>query len=190
MRRMIDDYVWHEVDPDGDRRRQTSQIAANYFEKKLLEGKQLVEIIRGRFDAVIFEQWLYHAFYSNIRKGFELYREVIWRAREVRKFGFAQRIQKTAAPFVESLTLDSKFEFDVLRARLLSDTGDPQQSKEILEELIQENKNKPQRLAEIYNALAVSETRLGELNEALQHHLQSLRISEHRESGAMAKILN
>ena len=130
---MIDDYVWHEVDPDGDRRRQTSHIAANYFEKELWKVSSWSEYSAQDLMQSSLSSGLIMPSIRTLEKALKLYREVIWRARQVRKFGFAQRIQKTAAPFVESLTLDSKFEIDVLRARLLSDTGDPQQSKGILE---------------------------------------------------------
>jgi len=58
MRRMVNTYVWPEVDLEGDRRRRATKRAAEYLSKKLKTWKTQIEQLRRRPSSIALEQQL------------------------------------------------------------------------------------------------------------------------------------
>jgi tetratricopeptide (TPR) repeat protein len=48
MRRMVNGYVWPEVDPDGDRKRRDSRLATVYFEREIRDLKARIDQFKER----------------------------------------------------------------------------------------------------------------------------------------------
>jgi hypothetical protein len=48
MRRMVNDYVWPEADPDGDRKRRDSKLAAVYCQRKIRDLKGEIDQLKER----------------------------------------------------------------------------------------------------------------------------------------------
>lgn len=187
MRRMINQYVWPEVDPQERRRRRDSKIAAELFEA---EDQQLRERISQRnqlelttlFEQealfttrqVVNQQQIEHAFYSDAKTGFDVWKKIVRERRNANEFGFAKSLIGVAQNFYQQFDANQQFEFDLLKARLANDTGEVREAELMLHELLKENKNIEEREAELYNALGLVEEKIGKLVEARDHQLQSL----------------
>jgi len=98
MRRMVRDYVWPDIDPDGGRRQQDSKLAVEYFTSQIetltQEFEQLIEQegearqaenVQAEFDAFVAgevleqelwalrEQLLFHTAFVNPQQGVKLF---------------------------------------------------------------------------------------------------------------------
>lgn len=190
MRRMINEHVWPEVDPDKFRRRRDSRLAVKLFESEEQELKQRLTQ-RGQIDlADLFEreallrrretvnvQQIEHALYANLNSGFQAWKRIVDERRTEKSFQFARNsLLPLARPYYEHFRDDDQFEFDMLVARLRSDTGEVHQAQQMLLRLLSENQGQQNREANIYNALALAEEKLGRLSLALEHQLNALKI--------------
>jgi hypothetical protein len=202
MRRMVEEYVWRDVYP-VERRRRDSRIAAELFEqedKRLKErlaeretgdlGRLFERAALAREPEIINQQWIEHALYSDTESGFDVWKRIIDEQRAENKFSFAKSLLEIARPYYEQFNPDQRFEFDMLIARLTSDTGQVREAEEMLKNLLVLNLGIRSREANIYNALALVEEKLGKLREARDHQLDALKIVEEINERAVPFVAN
>ncbi|MCP4112466.1 MAG: tetratricopeptide repeat protein [Desulfobacteraceae bacterium] len=192
MRRMINEYVWPEIDPAEDHRHEYSQIATAHYENEVLNiEKQITELKKedsGKLEIflkkeIVFSKreaaiisWVRHAMISDIENGFSAYKDAVWKARDERRHRFAKKLEETVQPHIPRLNPDQQYEFNMLHGRLLNDRRIVQEAKKLFEQLLDGNQGKLEREADIHNALSVSEINLGNYEVALKHQQKSFSI--------------
>jgi tetratricopeptide (TPR) repeat protein len=193
MRRMVNSHVWPTIDPDGGRRRRYSQTVAEYFEEQVKQLEEEIEALPSIYEAeydVLIELddlirkkdtttllWLEHTLISDQDAGLALYETLVQNARRQLRIRFARKLEATVEPFLDQFDNDQTYHFTVVRCQLLNDDGKFEQAKNKLLKLLNQQEGILQREARLYNALAVSEVGLGELDLALDHQKLCLRIN-------------
>ncbi len=187
MRRMVNEYLWPLVDPEGDRQVRDSKIAVEYFENEaqklevqikakanqqtdLGSSQELVDL-ESRLD-LLTEQWVTHALKSEIEKGFGIYSKSLQKARNAKKYNFAKKLEEIIQPYIVALDTPQLYEFKMLHGRLLTDIGETEQAINLFKQLLLEQQGDAERESDIYNALSVSEVQVGDFNAALTDQLK------------------
>ncbi|MCP4350707.1 MAG: ATP-binding protein [Desulfobacterales bacterium] len=192
MRRMVNEYLWKIVDPGGKRRSRDSTRAAKYLIRKIEELEVVIRKLkdedRSRLDVslklseveenvgLLTTQLILHTLISDIEKGFSIYKDTFWKARDERKLRFAKELEEIIQPYISRLNPDQQYEFTILHGRLLNDTRKVQEAKKLFGQLLDENQGNSEREADIHNALSVSEINLGNYELALKHQRKSYSI--------------
>lgn len=204
MRRMVNKYVWDEIDPQERRRRRDSKIAAQLFEQEdqRLKDRLQEEITesdldglfkreaRVRYRQVVNEQWVEHSLYSDPASGFQVWEKIILERRTAKEFRFAKKLVELARPYFEQFDAEQQFDFDMLDARLLSDIGQVNEAEKRLHELRMNNQGDKEREADIYNALGLVEEKLGKLRKALDHQQKCYDIVKETNKNAVPFVTN
>ena len=194
VRRMVNEYVLPNDRKDILRElKGYSKDAAAYFAiqgkklKKQLEEIENIgngqtknaqyikrgELLRKRIFSM--EKEVYHTFFWNMKQGVQTYSEVIWRLRRDCRIQAAIRVQESIRLYLDGFDEEQRHQYELLRVRLLNDSGKAEEAEGILLEFLEQKKSVTDaEKADIYNALAVSELRLGKLNQALEHQLACL----------------
>lgn len=202
MRRMIVAYVQPEVDPDNIRKREESQLAAEYFKEEIEKLQKEIEKleIQDQSDLKIFLQLeeliskheafslqeLEYTLFADVEKGFSLYKNIVDKAYKSRQIRIVQQFQKTIEPFVSKMTLQHGYWVKIFHGKLFNVMGQAHEAKKLFDELLSQIKTDfdPSSdaflsiVSEIYNAIATSESKLGQLDPALKHQLECLKICE------------
>lgn len=209
VRRMINVYVLPATQYDTlQELKNYSNLAVNYFAQKIEEfdaqlektkdfNIQETDIYMERADILrrrhsLMAQQVDHAFFSDIEAGVKTYSKVIWKLRREHRTRVALHIQESVDKYLAKLTKDSqRREYELLRARLLNDSGNALEAEIALKELLQEKQITIDEKAGIYNALAVSELMLGKLNSALEHQLECLDIvTKSEDTASIPQVAN
>src|SRR5439155_20022361 len=128
---------------------------------------------------VLTAQYVEHALFADSNSGFQLFEKEVQQARDRCRYRLAKRLYDVTQVFAEKLNSYQRQRLLLVHARLLYDTGNAGQAREILHELLDAGPLHEELQADIYNALAVSETKLGNVNQALQYQTQSLNLFQH-----------
>ncbi len=192
MRRMVNEYLWKIVDPTYERRSRDSARGAGYLKTKIEEFNTVIRKLknkdRTRLDislnlseveeklGLLTKQLILHTLIFDIEKGFSIYKDTFWKARDERKLRFAKELEEIMQPHISQLNPDQQYEFIVLHGRLLNDTRKVQEAKKLFGQLLDENQGNSEREADIHNALSVSEINLGNYELALKHQRKSYSI--------------
>ena len=190
MRRMVNEYVWPEVDPEL--RRDYSSMAVPIFVEQIAAIEQQMKELRQKEadsltaflarntllgqQEVLTAQYVEHALFADTNSGFRHFEEAVQQARDRGRYRFAKRLYDVAQGFVEKLNSFQRQRLQVIHARLLYDTGNAAQARGILHRLLVAAPNHEELQAGIYNAFAASEVKLGNINQALQYQTQSLNL--------------
>lgn len=198
MRRMVNQYLWQEVDPDGHRQRYYSSIASEYFftERQNLK-QQISQQIKHADDffeiaslteqrQLMTKEWVRHAFIADINEGFEVYKQALSKERNTENHIFALKLSKVATEYTKNFNSNQLFEFNEMQARLLYTVGQAEAAKTSFEELLEDCKTdttidettRKSRLAEVYNGLGVSDVNLGNFEKSLDNQKEALAIYE------------
>jgi ABC-type sugar transport system substrate-binding protein/tetratricopeptide (TPR) repeat protein len=203
MRRMVNEYVWPEVDPDGDRQRRDSQLIVACLEDKarvladriqqlevaeqearreknaLAELNALVE--RGVLERelwVLRSQQLDHTFWMDTMEGVEAFTEMF----DATPRGYRASIHEALVSVMEShlkrVSLAPMYELDSRRIAHLLDIGQYSQAKGLAREVLKREGLSPERQVNILTRLANCARFLGSLPEAVGYLEQSLAICD------------
>jgi tetratricopeptide (TPR) repeat protein len=192
MRRMVNEYVWPELDPEI--RRSYSSLVVPIFLEQIAVIEQQIKNLRQKetetdslnaFIAhnalleqleVLTTQYIEHALFADISSGFEQFEKTVRQARYSNRYRLAKKLYDVALGFLEGLNSHQRQHLQLVNARNLYDTGNARQAREILRELLDAGPADEELRADIYNALAVCETKIGNINEALRYQTQSLNL--------------
>lgn len=247
MRRMVREYLFPENDLLATRElRNYSKLASEYYNQQIRKQQQRrkqekdpvkrLEIIKERNE--LFMQWVYHSMFFDVEQGVSNYGAIIWQLKNEKRFQVALRLQAHIQGFITKFTQKQKFQYDILQARLLTDTGQPQKAEGVLKGITERLQDEftrkkifreqsrfwnamyershlsksrkisnvsqdsffkrlergflpdeafysfsqgeqnlyKEEYADIYNAFAVTEVKLGELQSALAYQLDCLRL--------------
>lgn len=187
MRRMVEEYVWPEVDPDGSQLRHDCKLGSEYYRDRSTELAQYLAnsnlSLRERDDATrsldAFRlEWLRYGFGYWPDDGFRVYMKLFNEARSVRRTRFVGKLQTWIEQEhnLSRLTSEQNTWIRLNRAKLLNDlAGDSAaDAKSILLRLLEDDLDDTSLLAETYNQLGASEVMLGDFRSALRHEERSL----------------
>lgn len=199
MRRMVNQYLWKEVDSDNYRKIHYSKIASKYFYTERQDFKQkIIEKIETQgqntddfFEIADFtqkrqlmtEEWIRHAFIADVNKGFEVYKQAVNAEKDTENHFFAYKLGKLDESYKKQLNSDQLFEFFNLEARLLYGIGQAEKAQTRFQTLLKhcesdtiDETTRQSRLAEIYNGLGVSKVYLNNLQGSLVDQKKALAI--------------
>jgi tetratricopeptide (TPR) repeat protein len=196
MRYMVQKYVWNEIDPGKTQRKKLSNIAANFYSRRVaaLENKirslnksiqtntkDDSKLLLKRDDLIrLYDtanlQWLEYTLQVQVEKGIDLYKNLEEKAREEHRIRFVQKLTRLVRRRIGEFNSDQRYEINLRYGRLLNDMGrgNAQTAKNLFTEMLNEYEDDPKRAANIYHLLGVSEVALGQFNLALEHEKRSL----------------
>ena len=208
MRRMITDYVWDEVDPESDRRRRDSEFTAHYLARivdnltrKIAKYEQeegnlpttqpsqletALEAFSKR-EALEQEVWflkaqhLKHLLFANLNEGIQLFIETFDEATRECHFSFRQTLLTHVEPYIKVCSSEHYYEVESRRIKQLFDTGDYQQTKELVIYLLEQKDLHPEKQVNLLIFLANSQIRLGNVKKGITAFENALRISQDHE---------
>lgn len=205
MRRMVNAYVWPEVDSDGDRRRRDSRLAVGYLERKIeeindqigqfeekektarREGDLELELdIFTRREALERELWrlegrrLRHLLLVDLDKGVQIFVDLFGKATQSYRFTFRESLvtQVQQPQFLKRFSSVQRYAVDIRRAMHLIDDGRYRAAKELLLNMLDREEVLPAQYVEIMIQLGNAEVRLGQFEQAINHFKEAVERSE------------
>ena len=203
MRRLVIEYVWHEVDPDGLRQKRDSRRAVEWYQRergqllgRLQERKGAqqpdefdIEKLQEYLDTLE-EQLCLHLLESDIPDRFSTWMQVVNQQRLIDKFSSAKKLVDNAFTHFPTFTEDQQFDYLLLKARLTGENGQGVDAEIQLNSLLEQFGQLERRKSSISNALGIVEGKLGKFELALTHQLQCLEIIQHNNPKAVPNVAN
>jgi tetratricopeptide (TPR) repeat protein len=205
MRRMVNAYVWSEVDPDGDRRRRDSRLAVEYLEREIddlskqidqLEEKEKSAHREGELEeeldiftkreALERELWrlegrrLRHLLLVDLDKGVQSFADLFEKATQTYRFSFRETLvtQVQQPQFVKKFSSEQRYAVDIRRTMHLIDDGRYRAAEELLLNMLDREGVLPSQYVEIMIQLGNAEVRLGQFEQAIHHFKEAVERSE------------
>jgi len=201
MRRMVNKYLWPDVDPDGDRRRRDSAMAADYLKCKVQSVDERIsqiekreEVAREHLDskaeldvfvereALERELWaiegqrLHHTLLADLDKGVEAFTEIFDKATRSYRTAFRETTIVQMQQYADRLSIEQRYELDNRQARHLIDKGQYLQAKELITEVLAEQSSRPGQRLDMLTLLSNCNALLGNLLKATDQLEEALDI--------------
>jgi tetratricopeptide (TPR) repeat protein len=203
MRRMVNEYVWPEVDPDGDWRRRDSNLAAEYLKHKIKELSRQIRRFEdevppqeANFDAEmsLFTKrqelernlWnlkgrrLRHLLITDLDKGIRIFADLFDRATRSYRFTFRDmlvtRVEKPQ--FAERFSSEQRYKVDIRRVTHLIDEGKYIEAEDLLLKMLKRKDLLPKQYVESLIQLGNVEVRLGRFEQSISHFIKAVEQSE------------
>jgi tetratricopeptide (TPR) repeat protein len=188
MRRMIDEHIWGDIDPERSRRRQISFQMAKYFDERAarLEGQPAEEAIDDATSLEAFlaqnllqqqywtlrEQQLFHLLRADLLQGYGLFLKLFEEA-TLSGYGYQQRstLLNYVQEFADQLDKEQRYEIDIRQARYWLETGQQDnisKARHLLEQLMSAYADDGERELDILTRLANCHRRSGQLASAAE----------------------
>jgi tetratricopeptide (TPR) repeat protein len=201
MRRMINEYVWVEVDPDGDRQRRDSELITKYLENKIQimtsqlsqlekeeeiaadKGKAGIELdIFAKREALERETWivkaeyLKHTLLVNTDKGVNTFANIFDEATKKYQISLRETLLVQMQQHIEKLSDEQLYELNSRRVKYLLDRAEYLKAKEFATKILENAYITTEQRIDTLTRLANCDRALGKLQEAIRHLDQALRI--------------
>lgn len=216
MRRMVNEYVWLEVDPQGSRQRRDSRLATEYLKDEIQRlTKRIKELAteqeRDRREAntqielkafttretlerglwALREQLLFHTLVVDVNDGFKTFTKIFDDATKVYHFSFREIILKLIQKYVEKLTLPQLDQLDNRRVKYLLDQGKYEQASTLARQISVRQTILPQQQVDTLIDIANAEIRLGELSVGTDYFKKAVEVSRKNNlEAALARATN
>jgi tetratricopeptide (TPR) repeat protein len=189
MRRMIHDYVWEEVDPDGERRHYESQRVVDCVERKMrMLTQQIAELEEqtlqaskagnaeaeftafNRREALNRELWmlkrqhLQHLFVIDQEESLRVFAENFDDATENRQFSFREALLAQMETYEQSLSAPKRAIVSSRRLKVLFDKGRYPLADELATKILEEFDISPEKRVETLVSRANTKIRLGDVS--------------------------
>ncbi|MDM8521331.1 tetratricopeptide repeat protein [Anaerolineales bacterium HSG6] len=183
MRRMVSQYVWPNVDPDQQRRRRDSRLAATYLNQQigeiaqnLVEIEQLIitapteqlahflqkDVLEGRLWHLK-GQRLIHILVIDLKQGFDLFIELFGQATLAHQLSFRAILLAIIRPYLDQLTADQTYEVNIRQLWYLADRGQYEAIHQLASQLLAQPNLTLSHQAEFLIQRAEAEIKLGHL---------------------------
>lgn len=218
MRRMVNEYVWHEVDPEGDRRRYESQLVAGYLEKKIaalteqalaFARQEKIASEQGEAEAefkaftqreilereiwMFKRQHLQHIFVVDFDKGITVFAKNFDEATQKCQFSFRESLLSQMQQYAEPLSKKPKERY-ILDSRCLTylfDKSKYSQADELATKILQELDMIPEQRLNTLIIRANVNIRLGKITSGVDDFRMAVDVSKsHHLSVWHIKALN
>jgi tetratricopeptide (TPR) repeat protein len=203
MRSMIDDYVWDEVDPSGDRRKNYSKLAENYIGKEIHTLKDRIVDLehKNKITQDVEEQWkiseeiesieqellvlkrrnIVHSLYVDTDKGIMAFIDAYEDAMRKWRFSFIGAVIARMRNFQKKekkLSHHHIHEIDIREIRYLLLRGEYQKVKELANNILESDHLSDELRIEGLISSANAAIRLGNVNAAISLFSDAVKISE------------
>lgn len=161
MRRMVRDYVWPDVDPSGDRRREESRLAAGYLSRRLADvARQITELesqindAHRRQDAEaelrlvmaqevleetfipLYQQLLFHTMFVDKAEGLEVFITYFEQSTQIYRFQFREALLAEIDKYRDDLEAEQVNAVKIRRVKFLLDRRAYREGCELATELL------------------------------------------------------
>lgn len=203
MRRMVNEYVWPEVDKEEDRRRRVSKLATEYLrreiqtttnrsrqlateqEKARQEGNAQAELdaftTRETLERELWtlkEQLVFHTLFANTKEGVKTFVEVFDEATKRNRLSFQKLLLQQTENFKKEFTEAEKYEVEIRRVVYLLNERRTAEAKQILDTLMIKYADGDRREVDMLTRLANYAQLSGNLTEAINYLEKALAICE------------
>ncbi len=215
MRRMVNEHIWPEIDPQGERQRRDSTRAIAYLEHKLKTLREQIAQL-GKVEKATYEErdakeleaflerealerelWgleeqrLRHTLPVNLTEGIEVFAKMFDEATQVYRFSFRQTLISEVQQYWDQLSPDQRYIVDIRRAKHMLDCGEYQAGKELLLEMLNYPGLQPSQKVDMYIQLGNLEIRLGDFGAGREYFEEAVRLSqEHNLEDWLTRALN
>lgn len=203
MRRLINKYVWPQVDPDGHRQRRDSKLALDYLEQKIQvttekireaekKEKMSLQETNGSLDLETFltsqaleqELWslkvdlLKHALVVDLDEGVKRFAGVFDEATTGYRLSFRQTLVAQVQGYDRQLSPEQQYELNSRRVKYLIDGLEYAQAKELVTQILARGNLLPEQHIDMLIQQANVEVRLGSVEQAIVDFQAAIEISE------------
>ena len=206
MEEMVQDYVWPDFDPEGERRRWYSEQSLPYFQAEIDDLQREIDKYRQNLSGIsnsseaskkrmalaltieeleqhmwqLKEQYLCHTLVTDAAKGLGLFVFFFDEATKTSRFLLRRRFFKEAQEYAKQLKAAEQGILEFHKARLLFDEGDYQQARELSDKLLMSKILSPEDSLESLWLLANSKVRLGEVDESIHDFIQARQLCQRK----------
>jgi tetratricopeptide (TPR) repeat protein len=205
MRRMINEYVWVEVDPKGDRQRRDSKLVIKYLDRKIRVLTQEVEQLEkeekvaeeqkdvktaldafAKRVALEHEEWilrtehLKHTLFVDIPQGVKAFVETFDEATKKNQFALRDRLLVQMQSYADKLSVEQRYELDSRRVQYwyLRSKSEYDQARELTTQILKEGDISPEKQVNILISRANAEIRLGHVKKGISDFEKAVKISK------------
>ena len=198
MRRMVREYVWPEVDPDGDRQQHDSNLAITYFDRQINQIEERIRKLRASLETdedyqhslkVFLEQdflerqlWVYkgerldHSFFIDVDIGMRTFVQMFDEATSVYRFSERGRLVNQAMHYYSQLAPVARYELESRRAKYLLDDGSYERARDLVTEILVRTDLTPEQRIDMLIQGGNAEIRLGYLAAGIADFEQAVHI--------------
>ncbi|MBN1452282.1 MAG: hypothetical protein JW963_14805 [Anaerolineales bacterium] len=196
MRRMVIDYVWPELDPDGDRRRRDSRAAIAYIEKEIEALKKHIitlasvedlraMILRDTLEGELWvqeEQRLRHILYVDPDEGTNAFVAIFDEANKAYHPHIRGLLLETIQPFYDSLSSEQRHQVSRRKAQYLFDVTRYTEAQEVLVNLLARHDLLTLEHIDLLILLGNTEVRLGNVSVGVSEFEKAHTLAQEIES--------
>lgn len=184
MRNLINRYIWPERDPEEGRRKRDSRLASEMFARDcrlLQEEIESLEETEQSYTAnyakvglserlaVSTLQLVEHSMFYDVEQGFDEFQSQFRRARRGGQTRIARQLIDLISGYLPKLDHLQQVQFIHRQAQILNDTGDAEEAKNLLQQVVNEIDEDDLLLARVLNELGRAEVLLGNYHRALEY---------------------
>jgi tetratricopeptide (TPR) repeat protein len=203
MRRMVNAYVWPEVDPDSERLRWVNLSAVDYLEREIeetilpqieqLESEESLarenQDIRGELDALIAcealeqdlsvlkERLLAALLFVDVKKGVQMFADMFDSETKSYHYLMREMLLQHVEKHRDELSSEHAYEVDIRWAKYFLDSGQYERARQQLKAIATEELLPEQHIDTLIQRANV-EIRLGELLEGIRLFERAVQISQ------------
>lgn len=203
MRRMVNEYVWPETDPDSYERRQDSSVAVQYLthetenlaqrikqlaltEKQALEQGDAVANLHAFMKRetleselwILREQLLEHALFADMNEGITTFVQLFDLSNYTFRFTVGSTLLKLVEEYADSLSDEQRYAIDSRRVKHAFQCGEYAQAKILATEILEQELPSPEHRIDMLLQRGNAEIRLGDVDTARADFEETLRLSE------------
>ena len=203
MRRMINTYIWPEIDPEDVRRREYSRLVVTYLQDEIQEITEKIEIHKkalfraekkeravlkislkiGELDQQLWlcrEQLLEHTLMTNTEQGVQLFSELFDEAARTHRVSFRQKLFTILQQHASTFSSRQENIRDVYKLKIVFAEKKYEQSKKFSEKILQRRDISSEHRVETLILLGQSKVRLGDVEGGLGYFEEAVNLSETR----------
>lgn len=216
MRRMVNEHVWPEIDPTGDRQRRDSKLAVEYLEheiavltrhrKELLAERQRSHDAEQTPEAIstflqpdllerrlweLKEQLLSHVLFVDVERGVNTFTTFFEEATYAYHFAIRQALLQQMQHYFHRLSPLQRYEVDSRRIKQLADEGKYLQAGLLTTEILEMHDLLPEQQVEMLIQRGSAEVRSGHLHQSIADFERAIAIChQYRLPHSLVRALN
>ncbi|NJP04252.1 MAG: tetratricopeptide repeat protein [Chloroflexaceae bacterium] len=203
MRRMVNDYVWDEIDPAGNPQRRESRITAEYLEREITvlasridqlmaaekkageeanrEAALSAFMTREPLEQELWSlkgQYLEHVLFLDVDDGVETFATMFDEASRAYRFHFRGVLLAQVQKYVDQLSIDQHYELISRQIQYFMDEGEYLLARNLVTEMLNGGTLNPERQVQMLIQRANAEIRLGSVDRGITDFETSVAVSQ------------
>lgn len=203
MRRMILEYVWKEVDPEGGRQRRDSRIISDYLEQNVQDiDEQIAKLEKEEQNAVENEdvelelrtfakrealeretwilkaEYLKHSLMADVNEGVKVFTHLFDEAAKTYQISLRETLLVEMQRYVKNLSGTQLYELNSRRIQYLQDRGEYSEAKRVVSDILEKVGLLPEQHINRLIALANIDIRLGDVKTGIANFEEAVEMSE------------